>query len=220
MSWDFENGDKGYVADDHAMFIEILSDYLTDQELLDKVSAVYKEHWPKISQMQASSSGKYHHWTEQTVPYGLLNHVIRGMYFCEHLSIEEAGFTRKKSDKKSEAKFQRLKNNRLAAMAVHDFGKMKVPHIGHGVYVHPYLKPHGFDKKIRLMAQNHMHNWTKKYVAETRGQVIVAYADYLASQKEIHIGGVRYLMEVNGKPEIVLTVSVEPIAGVKVNIKG
>jgi len=212
MSWDFGNKEN---VDDLELFVNIVGEYVTDKELLGKIRAVYKEHWPRLIAMQASSSGKYHHWIEQTVPYGLLNHHIRGLWFCRQLCIEEAGL----SYRGKEEKLNRIVQRRLTAMAVHDLGKLKALHPGHGVYVHSILKPHGFDKKIHHMAQNHMHRWTKKYVAETTGQLLVAYADYLASKPEIHVTGIKYIVEMNGKPTVLVGPVPEPVKGIKVNMK-
>jgi len=218
--------------DEIDLFMGIISEYIESDEDRKKIKAVYKEHWPRISTMQASKSGKYHHWTEQTVHFGLLNHVIRGLYFARELGIEEAGYESKKPE------FQPKQQMRLVAMVVHDMGKMNASGNNHGVYIHPILKPHGFDSKVRMMAQNHMHKWSP-YKAENKSQRIVAYADYLASRADIDVRGITYMMKVKGVLTAITHLSqcqipwvsntpwrqitmdlTKPIADVDVNIQG
>lgn len=214
MSWEFGSKEKTDEDSDLELYMGLLGEYIDDEDLMKKIESVHREHWPRYRELLASKSGKYHHWTEQTVPYGLLNHVLRGMWFCEQLSREEAGF----AFRGKEAKYKRIVNRRLAAMAVHDMGKMMSTAPSHGVYVHKILKPHGFDSKIRMMAQNHMHQWSR-YVAESVGQRIVAYADYCASRPEINVEGVKYIMKVSGEVKVVRTVEAKPIDGVEVVVR-
>jgi putative nucleotidyltransferase with HDIG domain len=149
----------------------------TSDELREKVRAVLEPIWSEFVEIPASKTGKYHPDVSNLRPYGLVNHTLRVIWFCERFAEEE------KLDNTSRAEI-------AAAAILHDIGKIYYHKPGgcgdHGIDGSEMARKAGLNMNICEMIRNHMAHWEGKPLNNVY-QRILAYADYLASRKEIAI---------------------------------
>jgi len=170
----------------HPHFIKFIDKYLPDQVLNEAVKKVFKEHWKRLKEMPASSTGRYHHVAENYIPYGLINHIMRVVYFCDELVTEEQAYDKDVPE--------RMKV--IAAAFLHDLGKMDTYKSEHGPLARKYLaNEKAFTEDIVKMVERHMHFWNfnKSYRAQHTLEIIVAYGDYIASRENVEIMGFTYI---------------------------
>jgi len=179
-----------------------------DDDINESVKHFVQKYWKEIADLPASSTGRYHHKTENLKPYGLLNHTLRVVYLTKELGIEEIGYP---------AGYDKWKNNRSIKMAIaaaflHDFGKVEDFGAQHGKETVRMLTEvegkHPLPPEVLSMCKHHMHNWSFIHCVEVWDR-IVAYADYLASRPSIHLSEVTYLVK-EGQQHVLGTPATRP----------
>ncbi len=164
--------------------------YISDNKLKEFVKILLTHADDYFFEVPASSSGKYHP-KFALGNGGLVRHTKAVAYFTNELirpSIEFDKITRYEGD------------CLLVAAIVHDIKKQGDGLEGHTVKEHPKLasdyiwkmwEKYGKDLLeeeavgyITEVVESHMGPWQKPY-PETRPELIVFYADYIASRKEI-----------------------------------
>jgi len=160
---------------------------MTDEDMIRQVLGLLKGHWKTFSTIAASKSGRYHPEVCNKIPYGLVNHTMRVVWLVRELHTEE--YTREAT--------QDIRYNQLVAAAwIHDIGKcaqyyeeykVKVDHSVIGV---KWAQEMGCDSVICALIRTHMHGWDNHSYHELHDGSrilarILAYADYLASRKEL-----------------------------------
>jgi hypothetical protein len=167
----------------HPHFVKFIDEYLLDKELNEAVKRIFKANWKKLREMPASSSGRYHHVAENYIPYGLINHIMRVVYFCNDLVTEEQGYDKDPPE--------RMKV--VAAAFLHDLGKMDTYKSDHGRFSKKYLSEEkAITEDILKMCERHMHFWGYNRAQHTL-EIIVAYGDYIASRENVEIVGFTYI---------------------------
>jgi len=164
---------------------KILYPSFTDDKHRQICSIIFDRHWDKFIQLPASRTGHHHSVIENLVPFGLINHTNRVVYFTDLLCKEENVDNR---------------NDYITAAWLHDIGKILVKtkedyHI-HGKLGADLVATDIYDLEngimIYLMINNHMAHWHGiKFMGIP--DRIVAYADLLASQPRIEIKDIQYL---------------------------
>lgn len=159
----------------------LLKEIIHDDGLREKTRIFLSPIWSELCDIPASKTGKYHHPSENVVPYGLINHVIRGLYFMEQLCKEEGIADM---------------DEMTCSMILHDVGKRlyhkpRYINIDHSIEGSKEVREAGFSLEICLMVKNHMHHWDG-HIPTNIKERIIAYADYLASRRELEIAGLDY----------------------------
>lgn len=164
-----------------------------DDNFNEDVKYFVDKYWKEIAPLPASSTGRYHHKTENLKPFGLLNHTLRVVYITKELGVEEIGYS---------AGYDKWKNHRQIKMAIaaaflHDFGKVNDFGAQHGKETVKMLTEvdgkHPLTPEILSMCKHHMHNWSFIHCVEVWDR-IVAYADYIASRSYVHLSEITYLV--------------------------
>lgn len=163
-------------------FNNFIDKYLKPTSVLSRqVKQVFDEYWNDFIKQPASSSGKYHHPIENFIPFGLLNHTMRTVWIANELAHEE---------KMSEIRRHKV----IAAAFLHDLGVIKTKDSSHGKQSVEMIEDIINDQDVKEMVLHHMHMWSD-WPAQTTYTTIVAYADYIASRKEIEITSLEYFKE-------------------------
>ena len=165
--------------------------YISDSNLKEFAKAILKDADEYFFTVPASSTGKYHPDFARGNG-GLVRHTKAVVYFTNEIT-------------RSEMEFKLLDRHTadllLVAALAHDIKKQGDGIEGHTVKEHPtlaakFIKKLWFDKEgnfnisgndidyIYEVIESHMGPWQEPK-PETRNQLIVYYADYIASRKEI-----------------------------------
>jgi hypothetical protein len=178
-----------------------------DDNLNESVKFFMERYWKDLAPLPASSTGRYHHSTENVKPFGLINHTLRVVWFTKEIGIEETGYPAGYDKWKGIKKIREA----IAAAFLHDFGKVESFKADHGkesarmvsstsIYgISPSKEQLEEFNDIALspevcnMIRRHMHNWSFIHCVEMWDR-IVAYADYLASRPTVHLSDVTYLV--------------------------
>ena len=170
-----------------------LIDRVKDLNLKVKLKEIFFDYWDDICKIPASKSLRYHHRHENIYPGGMVNHLLRSLYFAKEL-IKETGL-------KDHYEIDMV----TCAVMVHDLGvlgrynKYKIMwsiggRLYHGKVGSDVLREVGFPEEVCHMVHRHMSHWEEAWVMpKDRNQWIVAYSDYLASREEINISGIKVL---------------------------
>jgi len=157
--------------------------------LQSMVEAVLQEVWHTFHKISASKTGRYHPKESNYRPYGLINHTIRVLWLAKELCREE-GLNADDTDEV------------LAAAILHDIGKIHYynsgwGHIDHGKLGAQKLEEHNLPKTVVQMVECHMAHWEGKELTTIQDRIL-AYADYLASRKEVRIEGLKAFRKEEG----------------------
>lgn len=158
----------------------IIDSYIPRSSDYNKLTKkVYWDNWKNILRLPASTSKLHHHAKENIVPGGLINHSIRavaiGKMLCEEERIENY-------------------NDVMCALFIHDVGKTMTTKPNHGFYSMEMVRKYkDCPDSVQKMCLRHMHKWDEN-PAQTVKERIVAYADYIASRKEIEVVGLEYFL--------------------------
>jgi hypothetical protein len=170
------------IAHEMDVIRKIVEKYLEGEQIQDQVMQAFGEKWELFRVLPASKSGKYHHPSENNVPYGLMNHTLRVLWFADKLYIEERGKREKQP---------LIRNQLMAAAFIHDMGKLWDYH-SHAKNAADFAEYLGMTPYCQDMTRYHMHYWFPCKVDELDGELqiycrILAYADYLASLPDLEI---------------------------------
>jgi len=165
----------------------LLDQVMQNDNLKDKIMALYEKHWGIFSQIPASKTGKYHPAVANEVPYGLINHTLRVVWLVRELYKEEHCH---------QTEYNLQYEELVAAAFIHDIGKVAYhdpsykQKVDHSSIAEAWAYEVGFSLRVRGMVLTHMHAWDghdyhKLPEDDQTCARILAYADYLAAQKDI-----------------------------------
>ena len=191
-------------------FFEFIDEYMNPQSKLAKqVKKVFDEWWNDFIELPSSSTRKYHHSVENYIPYGLLNHTMRVVWIANELAKEE--------------KMNKIQTHKvIAAALLHDLGKIKTKKSSHGEQSVEMIEDIIDDFDVQQMVLRHMHMWSD-WPLTSIFTIVVAYADYIASHKEVEITSLKYFKEYdnlsNEELEMALEIEMEAFDIISEKIK-
>ena len=174
---------------------EYMLNHIEDFQLRVKIRGVFDGLWDDLCKIPASKSLRYHHKHENIYPGGMINHLLRSLWFAVEF-LKETGITDEKK-----------KDHVYAGVMTHDLGVLGRyrkyvemwnvrGRLYHGTVGSKILREKGVDEDIQDMVHRHMSHWEEHWVMpKTSEQWIVAYSDYMASREEININGMKVIKE-------------------------
>ena len=111
------------------------------------------------------------------MPYGLINHIMRTVWFANELCLEEQGKYNVVPHKHADV---------MIAAFLHDLGKILTHRQSHAQLGLKYLQVAEINDNIRDIVSRHHHNWDI-HPCQNVWERIVAFADYLASRPGINV---------------------------------